>query len=270
MAINTEPPMSNRELAGIPPPIFDGNRNETEAFLLYFRIYQELNQDAPEMRSPYKRVLLALTCIRGRDGNGWVDDWVEEQFTTLTNKVTDETANTAIDEQLWSDFVASFKSAFTSTTEQWDALVKLNTLKMERGDLDLYIATFTHLARKAGQDLNSTDTSARFVQGLRDEIKSHIVQRDMLPSTLTEWMTAAQEVHLRYARVQAEMLTAEASNQWIAVLPLVFRGANAARTIDDDRIQTALTEEQKQQYYDEGHCFHCGLRDHISRACPKK
>ena len=103
--------MSNRELAGIPPPIFDGNRNETEAFLLYFRIYQELNKDAPEMRSPYKRVLLALTCIRGRDGNGWVDDWVEEQFTTLTNKVTDETANTAIDEQLWSDFVASFKSA---------------------------------------------------------------------------------------------------------------------------------------------------------------
>lgn len=262
--------MSNRELAGIPPPIFDGNRNEAEAFLLYFGIYQELNKDAPEMRSPYKRVLLALTCIRGRDGNGWVDDWVEEQFTTLTNKVTDGTANTAIDEQLWSDFVASFKSAFTSTTEQWDALLKLNTLKMERGDLDLYIATFKHLARKAGQDLSSTDTSARFVQGLRDEIKSHIVQQDMLPSTLTEWMTAAQEVHQRYARVRAEMLTAEASNQWIAVLPLVFRGANATRTIDDDRIQAALTEEQKQLYFDEGRCFHCGLRGHISRACPKK
>ena len=91
---------------------------------------------------------------------------VEEQLTALMNKATDETANTAKDEQLWSNFVASFKSAFTSMTEQWDAQVKLNTLKMGRGDLDLYIATFKHLARKAGLGLNSTDTRARFVQGL--------------------------------------------------------------------------------------------------------
>lgn len=66
--------MSNRELAGILPPIFDGNGDKTEAFLLYFGIYHELNKDAPEMKLPYKRVLLALNCIRGRDGNGWVDD----------------------------------------------------------------------------------------------------------------------------------------------------------------------------------------------------
>ena len=62
---------------------------------------------------------------------------VEEQLTALMNKATDETANTAKDEQLWSNFVASFKSAFTSMTEQWDAQVKLNTLKMGKGDLDL-------------------------------------------------------------------------------------------------------------------------------------
>ena len=43
----------------------------------------------------------------------------------------------------------------------------------------------------------------------------------MLPSTLIKWMTAAQEVHQRYARVRADMLTTEAGNQWIAVLLLV-------------------------------------------------
>ena len=125
--------MSDRELAGNPPPIFDGNRDKTEAFLLYFRIYYELNKDAPEMRSPYKRVLLALTYVRGRNGYSWVNDWVEEQFTALTNKLADETENAAADEQLWTGFVASFKGAFTSTTEQCDALVKLNALKMEGG-----------------------------------------------------------------------------------------------------------------------------------------
>ena len=190
------------------------------------------------MKSPYKRVLLALTYIRGRNGYGWVNDWVGEQLTALTNKVADETANTAADEQLWTDFVTSFKSAFTSTTEQYDALVKLNALTMKgRGpDLDLYIAMFKHLARKSDLDLDSTETTARFVEGLHEELKLRIIRRDTLPSTLSEWMTVAQEVHQTHTHARAEMLKVEACSQWRTVLPLVSRGTNAAKTIDDDRI----------------------------------
>lgn len=65
-------------------------------------------------------------------------------------------------------------------------------------------------------------------------------------------MTAAQEVH----------------QHRVHVLALVLGGANTATTID--RIRTALTEEQKRQYLDEGCGFHCGSRGHISRACPEK
>lgn len=94
--------------------------------------------------------------------------------------------NAAADEQPWTDFVASFKGAFTSTTEESDALVKLNALKMEGVDLDLYIAMFKHPARKADLNLSSTETSARFVKGLQIGLKSRIIRRDTPPGTLTE------------------------------------------------------------------------------------
>ena len=146
----------------------------------------------------------------------------------LKSKVTHESANAATDEQLWTDFVASFKSAFTSTTEKIDALVQLNALKMKGGDLDLYIAMFKRLTRKAGLDLNSTETTARFVVGLQKGLKSLIIRRDTLPSTLTEWMGAAQEVYQHRARVRVELLEVEAREQRNAALSLVLRGANAA------------------------------------------
>jgi len=95
-------------------------------------------------------------------------------------------------------------------------------------DLDLYMAMFKHLAGKADLDLDFTETAARFVGGLQEELKSRIIRRDTLPSTLTEWMIVAQEDYRHRARVRAEMLQVEACSRWRAVLPLVSRGAEIA------------------------------------------
>jgi len=66
--------------------------------------------------------------------------------------------------------VASFKSAFTTTTiEEFNGL---NALKMEGVDLDLYIAMFKHPARKADLNLNSTASS---VKGPQIRLKSRII-----------------------------------------------------------------------------------------------
>ena len=35
-------------------------------------------------------------------------------------------------------------------------------------------------------------------------------------------------------------------------------------------IRKATTEEEKQRYLQEGRCFFCGIRGHLSRTCPKK
>ena len=81
-----------------------------------------------------------------------VNDWVEEQLTSLTNKVTHPT--NPIDcgnEVLWNDFEQAFRTAFTDTTKKQSAHAKLHALKMRIGGLDDYTAAFEHLAALTGR-----------------------------------------------------------------------------------------------------------------------
>jgi hypothetical protein len=186
-AINALPPVWARRLVGNPPRIFDGDRDESAAFLREFRIYQMLNKDTREMELPYYRVLLALGYIRGCKSRIWVGDWVDKQLTALTNKVTGEMSTVATDEQLWDDFVSAFERAFTSTTAKYDTMIQLRALEMEGQDLDTYMAVFEHLASKAGYDLNTTGASSMFLEGLPKGLKIDIVdRRDDIPSTYSE------------------------------------------------------------------------------------
>jgi len=73
-AINAVPPVWDSGLVGNPPRIFDGDRDESTAFLREFRIYHMLNKDTREMKLPYYRVLLALGYIRGSKSRIWVGD----------------------------------------------------------------------------------------------------------------------------------------------------------------------------------------------------
>jgi hypothetical protein len=114
-AIDAVPPVWDRGLVGNPPRIFDGDKDESAAFLREFRIYQMLNKDTREMELPYCRVLLALGYIRGSKSRIWVGDWVDKQLLALTNRVPGEMSVNATDEQLWDDFVSAFERAFTST-----------------------------------------------------------------------------------------------------------------------------------------------------------
>ena len=88
-----------------------------------------------------------LHFIRGPN----VNDWVEEQLTSLTNKVTH--ATNPIDrgnEVLWNDFEQAFHAAFMDTTKKQSAHTKLHTLKMRIRGLDDYTTAFKHLAALAG------------------------------------------------------------------------------------------------------------------------
>jgi hypothetical protein len=270
------PTIWDRGLVGNPPRVFDGDKDESTAFLRDFRIYRMLNENVREMKLPYYRVLLALGYIRGSKSKKWVDDWVDKQLTALKSKMTGDMASAATDEQLWDDFVSSFESAFTNTTAKYDAMIKLRTLKMEERDLDTYIGMFEHLASKAGFGLNSIGTANMFVEGLPKGLKVAILGRvDDIPRTYAEWVTTAQRVHQQRARKRAE-LAQQGRKQSVVALASPRSGTDTSGTCtpdsmdDDDRMGAALTEEQKMRYRDEGRCFRCGTRGHVSRTCPEK
>ena len=63
------------------PPIFDGDRTKSEAFLDALKAYFRLNHQVPAFNSYLTRITLALTLIQGplvqewtRTLGGWLDD----------------------------------------------------------------------------------------------------------------------------------------------------------------------------------------------------
>jgi len=59
---------------------------------------------------------------------------------------------------------------------------------MHKGNLDMYITTFKHLARDTGYDTNTVSTVIMFAQNLKTGLLSAIMHREHLPITFTEWI----------------------------------------------------------------------------------
>ena len=70
-----------------PPDTFTGVRANADAFMQQWKLYRTINDKHVNIQSPFKRVVTTLHFIRGPN----VNDWVEEQLTSLTNKVTHTT-----------------------------------------------------------------------------------------------------------------------------------------------------------------------------------
>ena len=122
-----------------------------------------INDEHVNIQNPFKRVVTALHFIRGPN----VNDWVEEQLTDLTRKVTAAVNLIARNsEVLWDKFEQAFCTAFTDTTKEQLAHAKLFKLKMRPGELDDYIATFKHLAKQAGYNLNDKGIVLQFTKNL--------------------------------------------------------------------------------------------------------
>jgi len=140
------------------------------------------------MSSPYLCTMYFLSLIKGPLINNWVND----QVTDLRDKVICTVNPIAQTEDvLWNDIQDAFIAAYADTARAQNAYTKLQHLKMHKGDLDMYIATFKHLARDTGYDMNTASTVNMFAQNLETGLLSSIMHRECLPITFTEWIAAA-------------------------------------------------------------------------------
>jgi len=139
------------------------------------------------MSNPYLCAMYFLSLIKGP----LVNDWVNDQVTDLRNKVV-HTVNLIAwtEDVLWNDIRDVFIAAYVDTAKAQTTFTKLQHLKMHKGDLDTYIATFKHLARDAGYNTNTASTINMFAQNLETGLLSAIMHRKQLPITFTEWIAA--------------------------------------------------------------------------------
>ena len=173
--------LSGKELA-----IFDGDCSKAEAFLLEWTIYRLLNGEQDIMRQPFSRVMLFLTFIKGPD----VQEWASCQVSWLGSRMLAGAGRN--EEHLYDTVMDSFDMAFMDTMSLQKAKAEFHTLKMERGELDMYIAKFERLARMAGYNLSDQMVLDQFGSGLNPGLFTAVVNNTE-PHTWLDWTRAAQK-----------------------------------------------------------------------------
>ena len=79
------------------------------------------------------------------------------------------------EEYLYDTMMDSFNTAFTDMMSLQKAKAEFHTIKMEKVDLDAYIAKFERLTRLAGYDLQDQMVLDRFGSGLNSGLYIAII-----------------------------------------------------------------------------------------------
>ena len=274
-------PLTGR-MNGTPPDTFTGVRANADTFMQQWKLYRTINDEHVNIQSPFKRVVTTLHFIRGPN----VNDWVEEQLTSLTNKVTHATH--PIDrgnEVLWNDFEQAFCAAFTDTTKKQSAHAKLHALKMRIGGLDDYTAVFEHLAALAGYDLLDQGVIHLYAKGLERGLLSTILHRQKTPETYVQWKESMRNELKVMERCHAMLDSDKRKYGWVLPRTMQRRNghSNTPRHHPNDetvpmdvnppvftRVSHAYSDDDKQRYMEQGLCFRCGKKGHQACQCPNR
>ena len=146
--------------------------------------------------------MMFLTYIQGAHVSEWVASqhrWLQEQVTT--NGVL-TTSN-----WLWNTLERAFRRTFADTMSQERAQAELKKgFKMEKQNLDEYVAKFERLVRHAGYDLDNLQTIDLFTAGLPNQLYQKIYDLDD-PQTYDQWKTCALEHQRKWIHAQARGLS---------------------------------------------------------------
>jgi len=127
----------NRSLSGVPPPIFNGDRDKSEHFLDKFMSYEIVNGDARQFTVPYLKTALCLSYFNRPK----VDAWARQQRLWL-KQCHEQDGVPMTDKSLWEDFELMFRTAYMDQDAKLTAFQKLSELRMQGSDIDSYIADF--------------------------------------------------------------------------------------------------------------------------------
>ena len=156
------------------------------------------------------------------------------------------------------------------------------TIKMERGELDMYVAKFERLARLASYNLQDQMVLDQFGSGLNPGLYTSIIN-NANPHTWTNWTRAAQEFQQKYLLIRSAlgMTTGNPDSKSRKKLqtPEQWKAAwNNKRGNNSDAMDTTpgctrvrrIDADERAELMKAGKCFTCKKQGHLSRDCPQR
>src|SRR5229473_7247760 len=175
------------QLEGNPPDKFDGERNNTNDFLMRFHQFMSLNCDVAIARDPIKKATYFLSFMKGNKMKGWTrmqSKWLQdvEEGTELLPRTRNA----------WQVVEHNFKQAFIDYAIKEKAQDELHKLKIKEGNIDQYIADFQLLAMDTNVNLDKPMVLQLFYFGLPSRLAKKCIFHD-LPNDFDSWAKAAQK-----------------------------------------------------------------------------
>jgi hypothetical protein len=272
---NPAPPVAPSDggggLYGTPPALFTGDRNKSKDFMRAFNRWWKLNKEKPVFSQPYKQVALFINHLRGLN----VEDWADKQQKIMDDDIAGGHGDD--DEHHWARFKVAFEQTYTDLGEKLSADATLQNLKMEKGDIDTYIATFNKLLAQAGYKDDELDALNMFKKGLPGPLNVCIINNtSTAPRNLKDWQKAAREQQLKY--LETKEFTGKNLNPAQQRLARQLRSQYGNNRRDPNAMDVdaglikfqKLTDEEWKELSARGACFCCRKQGHMSRDCPNK
>ena len=162
------------------------------------------------------------------------------------------------------------------------AKAEFQTIKMEGGELDTYIARFERLARIARYDLQNQMVLNQFGSGLTSGLYIAIVNSPDEPRNWTEWTRAAQKYQQKYLLIRSNLGMRNPKDLKMCKKPQTLEQWKAAwrkpTNRDPDTMDTTpgrarvrkIDADERTELMKAGKCFTCKKQGHLSRDCPQR
>jgi hypothetical protein len=164
--------------------------------------------------------------------------------------------------------MTEFANAFQDIMSHERAENKLNHLRMEGGNLDIYTSEFKHLAQLAEYNLDERLVGRKYFDGLPEGLCQAIVKDENmgLLISVADYEDAAIRYHRKFLQVQAFFDKSGKSRkpthqQW----QQRFAKDPNAMDLTPGRTcaRAALTDDELARLHQEGKCFKCKRQGHI-------
>ena len=254
------------------PEIFTGDRDKVEEFMTSWSVYHGINKQTRVMNHPMSQTMLFFGYLRGPK----MHLWIKKISTKLDRHI--RTGGRETDKWIWDTMINDFAQNFQDVMRREKAEKKLFKLRMERGELDEYTSQFQQLAKLARYYEQTGMICQRYFQGLPQGLQESMIAFEPTRhyQTPEDWIKGAIRQHSKYLTYQSyfggqknfnprnpnQRPTKQQWQQGFAKNPNAM-DLTPGRT----HARAALTDDERATLRQEGKCFKCRKKGHMSQDC---